>query len=329
MKRFIATTGLVLFLTAFLLQCGKEKMAPVPVSQKKQLELLPAASIAVGYINFQSFTKSPFRDLLKENHYRRKHNSKDYDEFIKATGIDPEKDVKEAYFALAPRLNDHEANGLVVLHGNFDVEKIRAFIRNKDEKKEVKTENYGQYQLFIPGEKKFGFAFADEHFLVGGNLQLVKAWLDRKDGKDTSTSDLTGLKKSIQRVKYKDGMWMAVSTKSLMDRLMKKLENRSDIPSIPAMRTLRQAHFSLSPGEELKFEGEGSFTDKENSKLFGDALKGVIATAKLAMGGDRNVIDIINKVKVGRHDNTVSVHFSLKKDEIKQLLNKKREIVSR
>ncbi len=329
MKRFIATVGLVLFLTAFLLQCGKEKIAPVPVSQNKQLELLPATSVAVGYINFQSFTKSPFRDLLKENHYGGKHNSKDYEEFIKATGIDPEEDVKEAYFALVPRLDEHEANGLVVLRGNFDVDKIRDFIKKKDEKNEVKTENYRDYQLFIPGDKKFGFAFADKHFLVGGNLRLAKAWLDKKDGRDTSTSDLAALRASIQQVKYKDGMWMVVSTKSLMERLMKKLENRSDIPSIPAIRSLRQAHFSFSPGEELKFEGEGSFKDKENSKLFGDALKGLIATAKLAMGGDRNVIDIINKVKIDRHDNTVSIRFSLKKDEIRQLMNKKREIVSR
>ena len=76
--------------------------------------------------------------------------------------------------------------------------------------------------------------------------------------------------------------------------------------------------------DQLSFYGQGECLDAEKADLLRDAVKGLLASVKLAVSDERDVVDTINKVNVKSKKEKVIVYFKMNTEEIKKLIEKRK-----
>ena len=82
----------------------------------------------------------------------------------------------------------------------------------------------------------------------------------------------------------------------------------------------------MKVGQDLQFAGEGEFADAENAELFHDAVKGALAAAKLSMSGDREAVDVLNKIEIKIKGSRVVVNSQINKADVDKLVAKRDEL---
>ena len=98
MKKIIVSMVLLLAAIMFVWQCDTAKKESLPKSMAEELALLPESAAGVGHINIQNLRESPFYQLMQDNLSRTPFHSREYQEFMEATGLDLGKDIQEIYF---------------------------------------------------------------------------------------------------------------------------------------------------------------------------------------------------------------------------------------
>jgi hypothetical protein len=308
----------VLILMVFLAACIQERPEPLSDQLKHQLAMLPQDADLLGYINLQQIQQSEVAKVIIDSASMCMFHDKKFDEFKAATGFDFRKDASELYFAVAlnnEAKEEDEFNGLFVARGNFDPEKIISFVKSKHEDEEMLEETYTQFTLYRPTGKPLVFCFADQHTLIAGKAAAVKTWLD----KSVQPGDLKLAEnwlQSIESLKYKNGFWLTMTTKNLAGLI----DRESALPkNFEGIKNIKSASFSMNFSENLSFDGQGECLDAEKADLFRDALRGLLASAKLSVSSERNLVDIINKVNVDSNNEKITVRFKLSTAEIEKL----------
>ena len=179
---------------------------------------------------------------------------------------------------------------------------------------------YKGEELFFTEEKTSGFCFADSHTLIAGNLEQVKAWIDRRDA-DGNLSVNSNLISQIEAMKYNKGLWLNVIPSVWQEMLHSK-----DLKKFNALKSLEKVWISMDITDQVLFSAKGGFSDEENAKLFTDAFKGVIAAGKLSVSDERDVIDILNKIDVKAKGKEISIEFKLTQEDASKLLEKKKKL---
>jgi hypothetical protein len=305
----------VLLLVVLLAACVQERPEPLSDQMKHQLTMLPQDVDLLGYINLQQIQQSEVAKVILDSAALCMFHNKEFDEFKSATVSISER-CQRLYFAVG--LNNEvkdEFNGLFVARGNFDPEKIISFIKSKHEGAEVVEETYAQFKLYRPTDEHLVFCFADQHTLIAGNDAAVKTWLD----KSVPSADLKlaeNWRQAIGTLKYKNGFWLAMTTKNLAELI----EQETALPkNFEGIKNIKSASFSMNFSDHLSFDGQGECLDAEKADLFRDALRGVLASAKLSVSSQRDLVDIINEVNVDSKNEKVTVRFKLGTEEIEKL----------
>ena len=314
MYLFICFTALLFTVLA----CVQERSFPLASDVKKQMALLPQDAAVYGYVNFKRLHSADFSHIFVDSVKNHMYKDKDLSEFMKVTGLDPNKDIHEIYFAANPTPDKKKSSFLAVASGQFDIDKIVKFIEEEDKKHKIQQSDYEGFTLFVTDEKPIAFCFKDENTLVGGSKLNVQKWLDLQGQTGQKEMNSTVLKQ-IEKLKYKKGMWLNV------DALVLK-ENIDDehFGHINGLKSVETLGFSLDFTDKMMLNARGIFGDAEKSKLFEEAIKGFIATGKLSVSDDRDVIDILNSIDVKAEDKTVKVDFKLTEEEAKKILEKKK-----
>jgi hypothetical protein len=316
----------VLILTVLLAACLQERPEPLSDQMKHQLGLLPQDAGLLGYINLQQIQHSDVSKAILDSAALCLFHNKEFDEFKSATGFDFQKDASELYFAVA--LNneakaEEEFNGLFVARGNFEPEKIITFIKSKHDSEELTEETYTQFKLYRQADEHLAFCFADQRTLIAGNAAAVKTWLD----KSVQSGDLKlaeNWQQSIESLKYKNGFWLALNTKNLAGFINRETALPKNFEGI---KNIKSASFSMNFSDNLSFDGQGECLDAEKAELFRDALRGLLASAKLSVSSERDLVDIINKVNVDSKNEKVTVRFKLHTAEIEKLKQIKQTVL--
>jgi hypothetical protein len=90
------------------------------------------------------------------------------------------------------------------------------------------------------------------------------------------------------------------------------------------IKNIKNGSISMDFSEQLSFYGQGECLDTEKATLLSDAIKGLLASAKLAVSDERDVVDIINKVNVQTKKEKVTVQFKMNAEEIEKLIQKRK-----
>lgn len=321
MKNIVLFT-LTAFLLLFISACDTIQKQAVPQSVAEQLAMLPQDAQVIGFADVAKIQSSPFYKQIYESMDEISDHDDDYEKFVRETGLDPKKDIKSVYFAMSPKVGGEVEDLLVVAKGNFDPEKIMTHIQAKEQENELKETVYQDSKLYTFDDGDNAFCFVDDQSLIGGKTSSVRAYLDRSSsGPDLQKPDAAVLER-VKDVAYFDGAWMVAETKSMVAKI------DQDLGKMRGLKSIEKASVSMQFSDVIKFNSNGNFDNEENAILFEDALKGLIATGKLAVSEDRTVVDILNKFEIKRDGNNIEADFRITKEDVQKLIDQKQALVS-
>ena len=318
--RILLLFSIMLFLTV-IISCVQERKHPVSAEMESQIALLPQDAGIFGYVNIKRLSNAEFSHFFVDSAKKHIMQQGDFLEFVEQTGLDPEKDIREVYFAGKLETNGKTPPGLVVVKGEFDPEKIVSFLLEKEEHNRILKEDYKDNNLYLIEEKASAFCFANNQTLIGGGVEQVKTWLDNQHSDKVSLSGNKLLLQELENMKYKEGMWLSLNPKVWKEQLKGKR-----LPDFKGLDELKNLGFSLDITDKLQFSARGAFTDAERAKLFEEAIKGFVAAGKLSVSDDREVIDILNNIDVQADGSNVKVDFEINEQDAKKVIEKKKKI---
>lgn len=321
MKTRILVLLSVMFFITVIISCVRERKYPVSAEMESQIALLPQDAGIFGYVNIKRLSDAEFSHFFVDSAKKHLMQQGGFLEFVDQTGLDPEKDIREVYFAGKLETNGKTPPGLVVVKGEFDPEKIVSFLLEKDERIRIVKEDYNSNDLYFIEEETSAFCFADNQTLIGGDAEHVKTWLDKQHSDTASLSENKALLRELENMKYKEGMWLSLNPKVWKEQLKGKR-----LPDFKGLNELENMGFSLDITDKLQFSARGAFTDAERAKLFEEAIKGFVAAGKLSVSDDREIIDILNNIDVQTDGSRVKVDFEINEQDAKKLIEKKKKI---
>ncbi len=305
--------------TLTLFGCKQEAKQVLSEKTIQQLKRLPADAPVYGYANLQRLRQADLSKTLIDSIQKRLAHSAAMSRFRAQTGLNPQEDVQEVFFAGVLPDGREEPKGLLVALGKFKSDKIMAFIESKDKEKKLTEEIFLKHTLLVSEEKSFALCIVDSTTLLVGQVQQVKGWLTHKDNRQVSTQ--TALLKKVEKIKYPQGMWICMN----MDPVKEKLRQK-DLKKLNILKKLNDFTLSVDVTNQIRFFATGTFSDTEQAGLFRDAIKGVIAAGKLSVSDKRDLIDILNSIEVDTDGNQISVDFRLTKKDFQKLLDQKKKL---
>ena len=306
----IAVIGLALvFVFLGLAACKKAGGAD------KVLSLIPkdAQGVVVFDVN-KAMTTDIVDKTIKENKDYQK-----YQEFIKETGIDPQKDIFYIAVGLIQKKTEGgetEQQGVVVANMNYNKDVLLAKIKEKASG--LKEETYEGVTVYAITEKEEGKptygAFLDASNILIGNEKAVKAVIDISKKKADNVFKNADLSALIKTANKNAMLWSAFSfPPEMMKDMAAKNPMASDLADVKALLIyFDYANKSL----QLEIKGLGGDADK-NKKLAETltgykALGGMFATEKPEVG------ELLNKIEVSSAPDYVKIFVNIPED----LLNK-------
>ncbi|MEJ2543737.1 MAG: hypothetical protein P8Y99_06685 [Calditrichaceae bacterium] len=319
LKQSVLSFILIIAIITIYTSCEKITQ-PLPKTMESQLALLPSDANALGYMNVQKVHESDFVNAFLDSSHVSPFTEKEYQEFVDITGLDVRKDITEVYFAVRLGDDHHEKNGLAVINGNFNPEKIIPYIKKETESHKLIKDSYGDFTIYkLTENDTITFSFVSNATLLVGSENNITAWIDKSTGQSDKTSN--ELITQANEIKYKDTAWFTMDASLITAELKKK-----DIKKFKSLESLKSINLSLDLTEKFKFFGESSFSSDEQAELFYDAIKGFIAAGKLSTSDDREIVDILNSITVNNEGEEVTINIEFTKEEIEALLDKKDSI---
>ncbi len=320
MNRQLKRLFTILAVMLILAGCANEQKQALSGQMKQQIALLPQDAGIYAYINVKRLHNASFSHIFIDSARKQIMNNPEFLELVEQTGLDPEKDIREVYFALKPGSSKEKPLGLIVAGGDFEPQKITDFLKKKDKHKKILTENYKEKTLYYIKENAPGFCFIDAHTVVAGNLDQVKRWIDRQEagGSVAANKDLLS---QVQKMKYGNGLWLNVIPAAWQEMLKTK-----DLKKFNGLKKLRGIRISMDITDQVMLSANGGFVKEEDAQLFSDAFKGLIAAGKLSVSDEREIVDILNKVDVKTTGNEISIDFKMSGKEVRKLLEKKKKL---
>jgi hypothetical protein len=278
-------------------------------------KLLPADTTMVLTVNVRALLDSPVvrkhaLDLIKT---ALKHNEQ-VEKLLAAAGLDPLKDLKSVVVAapgLAPK------NVLVIVHGNFDLDKIHkaadAFAAKNPAELVIHKE--GDLRLYESrqGTHTTFAAFPDRETLVAAPTQtlLTKA-AAKKDGK--VGAELQGV---LGTVNDKQGVWLA----TLMPAELKKMLARN-----PQAKELADKVQSLSGGVTLDKGLQAAFvvltTDAAAADTLSKLLDGGKGFAALLVSGNpqfgKFLTEVIEAIEISTDKTAVKIGLKVTEEQFEK-----------
>ena len=327
MKKRMVILGILTLLTLWALACERVAREPLSEEMEQQIAMLPQNANMLGYLNFKEIRQSQLYELLSDSiRIHKFYEDDDYQEFIKSTDFDFQKDIDEIY--LAGQFSGHEDStvGLIVALGNYNPEKIMQYVQSKDDDNEISKESYHEFEVYHLEEDNDAlkaFCFVDSKTFIAGHHTAVKNWLDQSIQAKQPKIDPT-LRTRIEPLRYKKHAWFSISTQSFLN----ELEHFDELRKLQGLKSIKNMNLSFRITEQLDFYGELECTDTEKAELFQDAIKGAISTAKLSISEDRKSVDILNKIDVALRRNSVEIKFNMTKTDLERLLENRYKVKS-
>jgi len=315
MQRFMLFLLMVFVISALFLSCAAEKTEPISDAMQKQISMLPPNSDMVGYINFDKVKDSEFFKLFMDSVADNPFGDDEYLEFVKRTGLDIQQDIHEMYVVSGSNSENPIEDGFAMVTGNFEPDKLISFIEDKAEDKEIESESFEGHMIYTSPEENKSFCFYNNSTLIAGSDKVVKNWILNSSKNEWNTDDQ--MLARIKNLKFKDSAWFTMKAEAFGRDI-----NHSQIKKMKGLEDLKTMSISLDFKDSFQLDGHSEFKNKETAKLFKDAVKGFIATGKLSVSEDRDLIDILNSIKVDSDDNRVGIELKLSREEVQKLLDK-------
>ncbi len=317
MKRFAAFGIVVSLILISFVACGKKAEGPgAGGGAGALLNLLPRDSQGVVVVDFNRAINTQFADkAIKEN-----KNQAKYQEFIKETGIDPQKDIAGLAVAIAGQAEGPapKQEAAVVVSLKYDKNLLLAMM--KKDGAEIKEETYQGVVVYSglkaeAGKPPASAAFLDASTVVAGTDGMVRKVIDvfAKKAENIQKNDV--LSAIIKTANKNALVWCAFA---IPEEATKKLaQSNPMMGSLEGMKamTLFFDYRDKTYSFEIKTQGG----DPAKNKQLADMLTGFKALGAGAAAKNPDVGDLLNRIEVSSGADFVKIAAGLPEDVLERL----------
>jgi ribosomal protein L30E len=290
----ITTLSLALVLLLFGIAACKKAGPPAAGSATAtdMLSLIPKSAQGVVVLDVHAALNTAFVDkMLKEGEDKQK-----YLDFIKDTGIDPQKDIYLAVIGLMGTGGLNNASPAIVVNLKYDKDKLLAKLKEKATN--VTEEVYEGLTLYTVPEaddkKPMTGVFYDASNIILGEAKDVKAVIDvvKKGGENILKNEtLSALLKSADKSAI---VWAAVA---FPPDMMKSVAAQN--PMASSLENMKSLLVALNyKNKALQIEIKGMGGDAEKNKQTAEALNGLKALGAMASTEKPEIGELVNKIEV-------------------------------
>ncbi len=198
MKSLSVSTKLVMLLVAVGLftACDSQLQSVFKASLTPQAQhatdVLPADAQMVAMLNTQALKSNQYTNVFGSNNLLNEAPEEaiaHFNDFISATGFDPEKDLREVYIAAGP-LNEGPKNVALVAYATIDAEELQAYVE-REAGNELDAYTYKGTTIYTKsGDDAPALSFVNDDMIMAANSSAnLEAMIDRLEGEGNSLAD--------------------------------------------------------------------------------------------------------------------------------------------
>lgn len=327
-----------------IINCG-EKLDPDPldINVRNNLAYLQSDPQFVMYFNFKKMRDTKFwEQFISDSLFSSERNFGSFLNTLKeATGVSISNGIDELYFS-----NSWLGENALLIKGTFDKKRVADYVSKDSLYTKIDYPN-GQV-VFKQVETNFNFYFKDDFTLCASNyLKHIENTFTVSDTSKTGLLSNSDMIKEIERIKYKENLWM-ISNQKLFIRGI--FENFSDMgkskknklpggenETMPVDTTetsgggelfeiykkISAVSFSMKMTGDLEIVMQNECEDAKSATELKNRFEAVIALAKLSSTFTNKkptpVIKLLDKVEINVFDKTAVLDARLNENDIKEI----------
>lgn len=345
-KSIILQLILIAICSSLIVNCSK-KLDPDPLglTLKQNLALLQSDPQFVMYFNFKKMRDTEFwGKFISDSLFNAERNFGSFLNLLKeATGAGITNGIDELYFS-----NSWIGDNALVVKGTFDKKRIDDYVSKDTLYTKINYPN--GTVVYKQTETNFNFYFKNGFTVCASNyLRHIESTFTVADTSQTGLLSNAGLMKEIERIKYKENLWMISNQKLFIRGIfenfsdMNKPEAKNRLPSgendslplAPQPETSGQdgssdlysiykkinaVSFSLKMTGELEIVMQNECENNESARELKNRFEAVIALAKLSssFAGKKPgpVIKLLDKIDIDVFDKTTLLDAKLNEKDV-------------
>ena len=344
--RFAVYTVITASCSLIFLSCSKKfNPDPLALNVRQNFSLLQADPQFVMYFNFKKMRDTGFwEQFVSDSLFNSERNFGSFLSVLKeATGVSITGGIDELYFS-----NSWIGDNALVVKGTFDKKKVDDFIAG--DTLYTMIEYPGGIKVYKQIETNFNFYFKDDFTVCASNyLKQIESTFSITDTSVTGLLTNDALVKEIEKIKYKDNLWMISSQKLFIRGIFENFSdmNKSKRNNLPGggnsdslmaadstvdnsaeelydiYKKINAVSFSLKMTGDIEIVMQNECEDINSANELKNRVEAVIALAKLssALSGKKPVpvVKLLDKVEVLVFDKTTVLEAKLNEKEIKEI----------
>jgi hypothetical protein len=339
----------IIYCSILFINCGK-KLNPEPLSLKvrQNLALLQAEPQFVMYFNFKKMRETDFwKQFVSDSLFSRDRNFGAILGILsQSTGSTISNGIDELYFS-----NTWLGENAIVVKGTFDRNKVNDFISGDSLYTKLSYPN--GIVVYKQVENNFNFYFKDNFTVCCSNyLKQIENTFTITDTSQTGLLTNEGTIKDIERIKYKDNLWMFSNQKLFIRGIFENFADmgktkKNQMPGAgkdslnidttgnedsgndlyEVYKKIGSVSISVKMTDALELVMQNECEDVQSAGELKNRVEGIIALAKLSSTFTKKkpgeIIKLLDKVETEQFDKTVLLNAKLKEDEIKEIRSQK------
>lgn len=291
------------------------------------LALVPPDSVTAGMLRVSDLRTSPLAARFFSE-FDRATVDGDAAKFLAEARLHPIDDVDLVVFAAKA---EPKGKALVAFEGRFDPQRLAAAAAARGA--EARTASGTAYFLLKdkdhPEHAGDGaVAFVSSRLLVAGSEEAVVKALAARAAGGTGFRGGAGLGAELGKVDASATGWLLVDRTKLPEaKGSLTISSGEGDPArnvLGAMNLVSTFAFQMTvKGDSIRLSGAGYSDDADTRELLEDALRGVLAAARIASEDKPEVVSAIRKFKVSSDRNAVTIAGTLDGATIRMLAEKK------
>lgn len=319
MKSLSISSKLVMLLMAIGLftACDSQLQSVFKASLTPQAQhatdVLPPDAQMVAMLNTQDLKSNEYTNVFGPNNLLDEAPEEaiaHFNDFIAATGFDPEKDLKEVYLAAGP-LDGETKNVALVAYGTIDAEQLQAYVE-REAGDELDSYTYSGTTIFTKsGEKTPALSFVNDDMILAANsADHLEAMLDRLEGDGDALGDNSKMMELITQAAAGQSAWFVARKPDIAPPT-------GDMPSNDlaqnAIQIFKAVDYVVGA---LNIESDGLDgqvfvypNDSVSADDLASLMNGVIAAAKANPELQEKDLEVLDDIRARAQDN--HVHLNL------------------
>jgi len=321
----------LIFVLLSSLACSEKPKAPKAGSAKAadMLGLIPSGVKAVFFIDFHRLMGiEAVSKALKED-----EGKSEYQEFIKKTGIDPQKDIYFIAGGISGEMEKAKQKAVVVINLKYNKDSLLPLImEKKGEKVELKEEEYSGFKIYSgkKGESNIttaegpSFCLIDDSNIVAGDALEIKSVIDILQKKGENVFKNETLSALIAKTNKEALLWGAVAIPpEALDKAV------STNPMLSSLKAINAASLYFDyKNKNIMAEIKAMSSDAKKNQEIADYLNNWKTMGALVTIQDFNLGEVLNKIEITSAPEYVRIYISFPEsfiDELKAKFTKGKE----